>query len=471
MAAAIQPARLISRRAHLVPGKLHVTELFFEVPKNYANPEAGTLKLFGRSVTKYDRPIVPPSPSEAAKSERRPYLVYLEGGPGFGNREPQESALTRYALERGYQLLFLDYRGTGLSTPLNAEALAREGGPQAQADYLKLFRADTIVRDSEAVRMCLTADFPEEKKKWSIFGQSFGGFVSLTYLSKYPQGLREVFLTGGLAPVRRVAEDVYRATYRKVVERNQAYYNKFPEDVETVHELVKHISSCGGLPLPAGGKLTVDRLLSLGLSFGSHGGLDGVHAVILKLAADLDQFGFFTRAALVGFEQQLPLDTNPIYAILHEAIYCYKKGISSSWAAYRVGKEIHEFSWLGGKLSFSGMMSAKAPLYFSGEMIYPSYFDSYPQLVWMKEAANILADYDGWDDLYDEQQLLRNEVPVYAASFVDDMYVDFELARETANLVKGIKVFETNSMYHNAVRARSEEVIGQLFRMRDDTID
>lgn len=68
-------------------------------------------------------------------------------------------------------------------------------------------------------------------------------------------------------------------------------------------------------------------------------------------------------------------------------------------------------------------------------------------------------------------QLRRNDVPVYAASFIDDMYVDFELARETAGLVGAIQVHETNSMHHNAVRAKSGEVLDQLFRLRDDSLD
>lgn len=60
----------------------------------------------------------------------------------------------------------------GLSTPVTAGTLAREGGAQKQAEYLKLFRADNAVRDCEAIRKCLTADYPDEKKKWSILGQS-----------------------------------------------------------------------------------------------------------------------------------------------------------------------------------------------------------------------------------------------------------------------------------------------------------
>jgi len=132
-------------------------------------------------------------------------------------------------------MLYLDQRGTGLSTPVSAATLALQGDVKKQADYLKLFRADSIVKDCEAIRKTLTADYPEELKKWSVLGQSFGGFCILTYLSQHPEGLREAFTTGGLAPIARTADEVYSATYKNVIERNKAYYAKYPEDVDTIH--------------------------------------------------------------------------------------------------------------------------------------------------------------------------------------------------------------------------------------------
>jgi pimeloyl-ACP methyl ester carboxylesterase len=447
-------------------GQLHVTELLFEVPKNYADPSAGTLKLFGRSVRKHEKPIIPLGVKELEALDKLPYLVYLEGGPGFGNREPQDSSLTRYALSRGYQLLFLDYRGTGSSTPINARHLRTLGGPQAQADYLKLFRADNNVRDLEAVRKSLTADLPEDRKKWSIFGQSFGGFVALSYLSKHPLGLLEVFLTGGLAPIRRTAEEVYRATYKKTAERNEAYYRKYPEDIENVRRIVEYLVN-NKPPLPGGGLLTAQRFLSFGLSFGAHGGLDSIHSLVLKLNTDLDNFGFLARSSLVATEQHNPLDTNPIYAILHEPIYCFTKGMASNWAAARVGSELEDFLWTQDE----SRISKSRPIYFTGEMIYPFHFDTYPELMEMKEAAKLLAEFDGWDDLYDASVLRRNTIPVYAMSYVDDMYVDNGFARETADMVGAMQVHETNGMYHNAIRARAGDVLDQLFRLRDDTLD
>ena len=89
----------------------------------------------------------------------------------------------------------------------------------------------------------------------------------------------------------------------------------------------------------------------------------------------------------------------------------------------------------------------------------------------LREEAEILANRDDWPALYDQDKLRNNKVPVYAASYVEDMYVDYDFARDTAKLVKGTKTFETNVMYHSALRAKSEEVLHQLFSLRDDVID
>ena len=85
--------------------------------------------------------------------------------------------------------------------------------------------------------------------------------------------------------------------------------------------------------------------------------------------------------------------------------------------------------------------------------------------------ADIIAKYSSWPDLYDEWQLARNEVPLYAATYVDDMYVDFGLAQETATLVKNCKQFITNRMYHDAIRSSTDDVLKELFKLRDDSID
>lgn len=464
----IQTATLLSSKSHIVPGPgpLLVTELTFQVPLSYSPTTPSSLPkhitLFARRARKYDVYASPDSESQ------KPYMVYLEGGPGFGNREPQEHPLTRFAIHRGYQVLLLDHRGTGLSTPVGAEMLDLLGNTDAKFEYLKLMRQDNTVRDCESVRQCLTKDWPEKKAKWSTFGQSYGGFVSMSYLSMHPEGLREVFLTGGLAPVGKTADEVYGAVFPRVAKRNEQYYKKFPEDVANLRQLAAYIESKGAIPLPSGGHLTVPRLLTIGIAFGGHGGFDQVHSTILHLKFSLDQLGFFTRASLAPLESFTPFDTNIIYAILHEAIYCDGPGYASNWASQRIGEKEPSFPWIKPSATTTGL---EQPLYFSGENIFPFHFDTHPELIQLRDVAQKLATYDQWSPLYDLDQLSMNEVPVYAASFVEDMYVDNNFARDTARLVKGTKTFETNVMYHNALRAKTDEVLVQLFQLKEDVRD
>jgi pimeloyl-ACP methyl ester carboxylesterase len=468
-ASSIPAAEVVSRKAHIVPGPLRVTELTFKVPLNYDNPDGETITLFGRSVAEYVKPIMPSEEEE--EGDPLPWMVYLEGGPGFGNREPQNHPLTSTALEKGYQVLYLDHRGTGWSTPVSTSMLNQlEGGEDAQVDYLRLMRQDNTVRDCESVRKALTEGLSETAAKWSIFGQSYGGFVSLSYLSLHPEGLREVFLTGGLAPVGKTAEQVYQSLYPRVLKRNKAYYNKFPEDVANVRQVASYIEGKGGsVDLPARGSLTVPRLMTIGIDFGGAGGFDSVHTTIMNMKVSLDQFGFLTRASLAPMETFTSFDTNIIYAILHEAIYCDGPNDISNWASDRVARELDIFSWL----STNGSIAANnsEPLLFAGENIFPFFFDTYPELIPLKSVANKLAKVDDWTHIYDKEQLAKNEVPVYAVSYVDDLYVDYEYAKDTAELVKGTKTWETNAYPHSGLRTNTEEVLNGLFNLRDNVMD
>ncbi|RDW78548.1 proline iminopeptidase [Aspergillus mulundensis] len=447
-------AKLIDKAVHNIPGRLLVAELFFEVPINYSRPGDGTLRLFARSVRRASRPV------DTGKDERQsplPWLVYLQGGPGMGCRPPQEYGWVGTALDKGYQVLFLDQRGTGLSSTITASTLALQGNAIKQAEYLKQFRADSIVKDCEAVRRCLTTDYPEEKQKWSIIGQSFGGFCAVTYLSLHPEGLAEAFICGGLPPLVNGPDPVYSRTYEKVIERNQAYYAKFPEDVERVKKIVEYLSQ-NKVSVPSG-TLIPERIQQLGIMFGMHGGLDSVHDLILRAANDLEVFGFLTHPTLVTIDSFGGYDSNVIYAILHESIYC--QGEASNWSADRLRSSNSMFN-----------IDTTAPeILFTGEMIYKDMFDSYTELNQIKEAADILASTTDWPALYDEAQLAKNEVPVYAATYVEDMYVHYDHAQNTAAKIKGTKQFITNVMYHNAIRSKTDELFQQLFALRDDTID
>lgn len=104
-------------------------------------------------------------------------------------------------------------------------------------------------------------------------------------------------------------------------------------------------------------------------------------------------------------------------------------------------------------------------------MIFSHMFEDYAELRKVQDVANIVASDTEWSPLFDEEQLAKNEVPVYAASYIEDMYVHTDLAMQTANKIKGCKVFTTNVMFHDAIRSRMDEVVKQAFALRDDVFD
>jgi len=173
---------------------LAVTTHKFKVPLDYSKSKGKTIEVSAREAI-------------AVKhvNEGLPYLLFLQGGPGFPCDYPIEFSTWVPPMLEKYRILFLDQRGTGRSTVINHQTHGKIKTPQEQADYLKHFRADSIVRDAEHIRKELIGN-----KTWSIIGQSFGGFCACTYLSFAPEGLSEALLFGGLPPIGHSPEDVYR---------------------------------------------------------------------------------------------------------------------------------------------------------------------------------------------------------------------------------------------------------------------
>jgi hypothetical protein len=61
--------------------------------------------------------------------------------------------------------------------------------------------------------------------------------------------------------------------------------------------------------------------------------------------------------------------------------------------------------------------------------------------------------------------LAGNQVPVAAAVYYNDMYVEGELSEKTAALIKGIKLWITNEYEHSALRLHGETVFARLYDM------
>ena len=353
----------------------------------------------------------------------------------------------------------MDQRGTGLSTTITAETLISRGGRQTQADYLKQFRADNIVRDAEAIRKVLTKDYPKTDKKWSVLGQSFGGFCSIHYLSFYPESLREVFVTGGMAPMVRQPDVLYAKLLQKAVEMNRVYYAKFPEDIARVHQIVRYVS-VNPIKTTDGGLLTPYRIQNLGMLLLSLDGWETLHNLFLRAYIDLSTKGEILRPTIMAIEQQVPFDNAILYAIIHEA--CYLSGSASNWSAERA---------LTANRSFDiSQTPIDQPIMLTAEIITHKTFAAYESLRKILPAAEIIASYYKWPELYDESQLAKNTVPVYASIYVDDLAVDFEMAVQRAKSIGNCKTYITNQSWHGGLREHSDEVLGALFALRDDVM-
>jgi pimeloyl-ACP methyl ester carboxylesterase len=397
-----------------LPG-LILTEHEISVPLDHARPDGAQISVFAREVADPD-------------GRDKPYLVFFQGGPGFEATRPTSLPRGPGWLDRAlkdYRVLALDQRGTGRSTPVGPTL---PGTPAEQAEYLSHFRADAIVRDAELIRQALGVD------RWSVLGQSFGGFCVTAYLSLAPAGLREAFITGGLPVLGPRVDDLYRATYERVLERNRRYYERFPEDRERMRALVARLDA-EDVRDSAGDRLTSRMLRTLGNKLGMSGGYEELHYVI-ELPPDSPAFCHDAG-------DHLGLARNPIYALLHEAGWA--DGGATNWSADRLRPAVYD----------------EQPELFTGEHIFPWVFEDIGALAPLREAAELLAARD-WPRLYDEDVLRANEVPAAAAIYTEDLYVERAFSEETAALTRGLRPWVTSEYDHNGLRADGERILSRL---------
>src|ERR687886_1239033 len=124
------------------PG-LVLTEHEVSVPLDHGRPDGERITVFAREVADPD-------------GRDRPFLVFLQGGPGSEAPRPTRRPSAPGWLDRAlteFRVLMLDQRGTGRSTPVF--------GPHS-AEYLSHFRAEAIVRDAELLREALGVE------RWSV---------------------------------------------------------------------------------------------------------------------------------------------------------------------------------------------------------------------------------------------------------------------------------------------------------------
>jgi pimeloyl-ACP methyl ester carboxylesterase len=421
-----------------------LTDHMFTVPLDHARPDGEQITVFAREVT-----------AAGKDAAGLPWLLYLQGGPG--HRAPRPAGRGTW-LDRaldGYRVLLLDQRGTGRSTPANRQTLARLGDPRAQAAYLAHFRADSIVQDAELLRAALAGGEP-----WALLGQSFGGFCAVSYLSLAPEGVREAFIAGGLPGLDVLADDVYRAAYRRVMAKNAAHYERYPADVGRAAQVAARLRDHPA-KLPGGGLLTIESFQSLGIMLGVAGGSDRLHYLLEDAFHDGSGVRELSDEFLSQAQAELTFAARPLYALLHEACYAQRSTPATRWSAQRIRAEFPQFD-------AASALDSHSPVLFTGEMIYPWMFGTDPGLHPLRDAAELLAERDTWPDLYDPARLAANPVPVAAIVYYDDMYVDREHSLRTAGAIRGLRPWVTNEFEHDGLRVEGGRVLGGLIaRVRE----
>ena len=417
-----------------LPG-LHAIDHTFDVPLDHSDPSGPTIEVFGRE-------YVAPGPG----ADARPWLVFLQGGPGFESpRANAKGGWIGAAVDR-YRVLALDQRGTGCSTPFTTANIVSLGNAEAQAAHLRHFRADSIVKDCELIREKLAG----KDETWSVLGQSFGGFCVTHYLSTAPGSLDRAMITGGLPGLSTHADDVYRRTFPLTARKNAEMHEQFPELAGRMRRVFERLTK-GDVTLPCGDPLSPRRLQMIGAQLGFSYGAPQIYYLFERafVPGTDDLSVTFLRAV----ENMQAFDTNPFYAILHES--CYGQGPATRWSAERARAKHPDFD------VESALGRGEAPL-LTGEMIFPWMLEEFTSLRPLHDVAHALAEWNDWPQLYDESALAKNTVATRAVVYYDDMFVPSDLSIESANVIRGLRPWVTNEYEHDGLRADGKRILDRF---------
>jgi hypothetical protein len=158
-------------------------------------------------------------------------------------------------------------------------------------------------------------------------------------------------------------------------------------------------------------------------------------------------------AFLYGAMARTDHTLNPLFVVLHESLY---------------GQDDRPTNWAASRVKPAEFAPTAEPLLFTGEMIYPWMVEDLGGLRPFAEAANLLAAATDWTPLYDPAGLAANRVPVAAAIYHDDLYVDANLSLETASRVGNVTTWITNEYEHDGARTSGGAVLDRLIKLGND---
>ncbi|PCJ62018.1 MAG: hypothetical protein COA79_04855 [Planctomycetota bacterium] len=409
-----------------------IKEYLKKVPLNHLSNSSPKIELFCREIY-------------LKKNKKADIFVFLQGGPGFPSPRDISNSSSFKAILKQFRIVLLDQRGTGKSQKIGPELCGQMNQKEA-VDFFIHHRADQIVYDLEYLR-----DNVFKVKKWFLLAQSYGGFITFTYLSFFPEAIKGAILCGGLPPLFQTSvKDIYGQLTSFIAKRNLEFFQAHPKDKLQVKKILILLKE-DNYKLPDGGILSPERFLDIGSILGSTNGINQLHYFLDDpfLNSKEDKLSFaFVKTVI----DRTSFETNPIYAVLHESIYCDGNKMVSQWAADQ---------WLKKKSIFNPQ---KMPVSFYGETIRKNMFSEYRMLKPFKNIAETIAQKSDWNNLYDLNKINNNTVPIEAMVYKTDYYVNYEFSLETLKNTGNAKSWIHDTWQHDSLRTQGGNIIPKLLK-------
>jgi pimeloyl-ACP methyl ester carboxylesterase len=182
------------------------------VPEDRSQPDGRKISL-----------VVAILPANTLTPKRDPLFI-LAGGPGQAATSLAPFAAQLVGVRKDRDIVLIDQRGTGRSSPLDCAAWKPDDGieaaleldpvPKARACAAELaargvdpaqYTTAAFVADLDAMRIALGYD------RINLWGGSYGTRAALEYLRAHPAKVRSVVLDGVVPPRMRIALDVWPA--------------------------------------------------------------------------------------------------------------------------------------------------------------------------------------------------------------------------------------------------------------------
>lgn len=176
---------------------------YVSVPEDWGNPQGRKINVF------YYGRLRP--------GEGYPAVAVFNGGPSSDSHGTY-GAMEGDAHSGKLDLIFIDQRGTGCSDPYPA------GESFETARRLAGYTSRAIVKDAERIREKILGP----RKKWRIFGQSYGGMIVHRYLAVAPRSVEAAYSHGYAVMTDQAGWMKARILSQNRVARN--YFLQYPQD-------------------------------------------------------------------------------------------------------------------------------------------------------------------------------------------------------------------------------------------------